>query len=283
MELRNYLIYIHTSPTGRSYIGLTNNFDRRCTQHKSAAANGTGCKAFGNAIRRYGWDAFTHEVLVEGLTAAEAKDMEVKLIAEYNTMSPNGYNLSTGGEHGVHAPEVIERIAAKNRGKKRSPEVCAAISEASRNRSPETLAKIGASVSAALKGKPKSPEHVEAVRSALYSDPQKAAAKSEKRADTVRGTKYDTSKGGSKAMWANRTQEEKDAIQVKRLAKLDRTTQADKARAAHASMTDEQKAQRSANIKAALVHRVKTPEQKDEARLRRNELQRVRRAAKRPT
>ena len=130
---------------------------------------------------------------------------------------------------------------------------------------------------------PKSPEHIEAVRNALYSDPQKAAARAKKIGDAERGIKCDTSKGGAKAMWANRTQEEKDAIQVKRLAKLDRTAQADKARAAHASMTDEQKAQRSANIKAALVHRVKTPEQKDEARLRRNELQRVRRAAKRPT
>lgn len=31
-----YLIYKHTSPSGKSYIGLTNNYQRRCREHKSS-------------------------------------------------------------------------------------------------------------------------------------------------------------------------------------------------------------------------------------------------------
>lgn len=79
-------------------------------------------------------------------------------------------------------------------------------------------------------------------------------------------------------MWANRSEEEVAALQAKRLASLDREALSAKMKASHASMTAEQKAQRAANIKAALAHRVQTPEQKEAARLRRNELQRERRA-----
>lgn len=235
-----YVVYKHTNKkNGKAYIGITSDYDRRSADHRRMA-NTKGKKfAFHLAIRKYGWDGFTHEILHAGLTLEEANAAEVAAIASHGTLEPDGYNLCTGGGCASPSPATLEKMKA-----------------------------------------PKSPEHIEAVRDALYSDPQKAAAKSEKRANTVRGTKYDTSRGGAKAMWENRTQAEKDAIQAKRLAKLDRAAQAEKVKAAHAAMTEEEKAQRAANIRAALAHRVQTPEQKEAARLRRNELQRLRRAAK---
>ena len=58
--------------------------------------------AFGAAINKYGWDNFEHTILLTDLTAEEAIEAEVRLIAEHNTfcgvISGNGYNMTRGGE-----------------------------------------------------------------------------------------------------------------------------------------------------------------------------------------
>lgn len=262
-EPRNFIVYIHTSPTGKSYIGITSKYDKRCQQHRSAARRGVGCRAFGNALRRYGWDAFTHGILQDNLTADEAKAAETKFIAQYDTLAPNGYNLTTGGEHARASDETRAIITANSLARPPATQ--------------ETRAKI----SAAQSGVPKSPEHVEKVRAALYDDQDKAKARAAKAGRTRTGKKYDTSGGGAVAMWAGRSAEDVAAITEKRLASLDRAAQAEKAAAYHARLTDEQKAQRAANIRAALADRRQTPEQKAAAHQRRLALQRIRRAAKR--
>lgn len=88
-----YLIYKHTSPSGKSYIGQTKNYHRRCNEHQTSA----GCVSFSNAIQKYTWERFTHEILVEHLTIDEANILEEQLIKDHNTLAPNGYNLTTGG------------------------------------------------------------------------------------------------------------------------------------------------------------------------------------------
>lgn len=93
----NYCVYKHTTPSGKVYIGITKQ------EVKNRWKNGSGykpCKAFYRAILKYGWNNIQHEVLVTGLTEEEACDMEVKLVAEYNSANPKyGYNLTHGGEH----------------------------------------------------------------------------------------------------------------------------------------------------------------------------------------
>ena len=66
-----FSVYKHTSPSGKSYIGQTSNYDRRCKEHR-----GSKGKAFGTAIKKYGWDSFTHHVLVAGLTLDDANSKE---------------------------------------------------------------------------------------------------------------------------------------------------------------------------------------------------------------
>lgn len=274
--MTTYLVYKHTAPNGKAYVGITDDYERRCKQHKSASKQGVGCRAFGVAIKKYGWNNFKHEILEAGLTAEEAKLREVALIAEHNTLAPNGYNLTEGGEHGTHSEETKELLRQKSTGRVHSEETKRALSDMNGNRPQEWRDKLGVSMSAALTGKPKSPEHIEKVRAALNDDPDKKAARIKKSADANRGSKHDNT--GALTMWANRSEEEVAALQAKRLASLDREALSAKMKASHASMTAEQKAQRAANIKAALAHRVQTPEQKEAARLRRNELQRERRA-----
>ena len=90
-----YIIYKHTSPSGKSYIGQTKNLATRNSAHRSLSSGST---AFVNAIRKYGWCNIIHEILYENLTLEEAKSLERQCICNYNTLSPNGYNIMTGGE-----------------------------------------------------------------------------------------------------------------------------------------------------------------------------------------
>ncbi|RWZ87266.1 MAG: hypothetical protein EO766_12130 [Hydrotalea sp. AMD] len=113
-EERKYLIYIHTSPSGKSYIGQTCNYKRRTTRHKCQTS---GCNLFYKAIQKYGWDSFTHNILVEHLTLDEANIQEVELISKFNTLAPNGYNLNTGGKNAVPSKETREKMSKAKKGK----------------------------------------------------------------------------------------------------------------------------------------------------------------------
>lgn len=87
-----YCVYKHTSPSGKSYIGITNDYTLRCTYHQRA--DGSSPK-FHRAIKKYGWDAFTHDIIVPDITQ-EAMELEVLLIEKYDTRT-NGYNIHPGG------------------------------------------------------------------------------------------------------------------------------------------------------------------------------------------
>ena len=75
----HWLVYIHTSPSGKRYIGITG---RKASERWGVAGNGyKGQSHFWNAIQKYGWQNFHHEVVLEGLTKEEAKKSEMRLIA----------------------------------------------------------------------------------------------------------------------------------------------------------------------------------------------------------
>lgn len=92
---RNYSVYKHTNTeNGKVYIGIT------CQKPERRWQNGAGYTGtvFGNAIKKYGWDGFSHEVIASGLTEKEACAMEIALIAAYKSnIRGIGYNVSGGG------------------------------------------------------------------------------------------------------------------------------------------------------------------------------------------
>lgn len=96
MDNRVFCVYCHTNLTnGKKYIGQT------CNKPENRWSNGNGYKTqtyFYNAIQKYGWDGFRHEILFDGLTQEEANFYEIKMIAEFNSTNPNyGYNITSGG------------------------------------------------------------------------------------------------------------------------------------------------------------------------------------------
>lgn len=90
-----YYVYMHVSPSGKRYIGITQNYLKRWR-------NGLGYwnnKYFYNAIQKYGWDNFEHIIIAENLTLHDAEKMEIELIAKYKTTDGAfGYNHAKGGK-----------------------------------------------------------------------------------------------------------------------------------------------------------------------------------------
>lgn len=95
------LIYLIRSPKMRGYIGqTTKTFEARMSGHKSAARNlvkKDGCRALNNAIRKYGWDNMTKEVILI-CNDSMLDYYEELFIKKFDTLAPNGYNLTTGGD-----------------------------------------------------------------------------------------------------------------------------------------------------------------------------------------
>lgn len=112
--MAQYIIYQYTSPSGKSYIGQTNNIKKRHSAHKSPSSK---CVAFKSAIQKYGINNFEFSILEQGLTADEANVIEERYILECNTLSPYGYNLKTGGDHHILVDEVRKKIGLSHRNK----------------------------------------------------------------------------------------------------------------------------------------------------------------------
>lgn len=103
----DYIVYAHTLYDGRKYIGITSQKPQR--RWRSGEGYKSENSYFYNAIKKYGWDSFKHEILYENLTGEEAKKIEQKLIAKYKTQDrKKGFNM-TGGGDGLHNPTAEQR------------------------------------------------------------------------------------------------------------------------------------------------------------------------------
>lgn len=110
---KNYKVYIHKNKiNNKVYIGITKN---SCFQRWNNGRGYKGCTAFENAIKKYGWNGFDHNILFENLTKEEARKKEISLIVHYNsTNSEYGYNSSPGGN--VMSDQTKLKISLKNSG-----------------------------------------------------------------------------------------------------------------------------------------------------------------------
>ena len=109
-ELRNrkYVVYKHTNLiNGKVYIGQSCDYlDRwRC-----GGKNYFQCIKFYNAIKKYGWDNFSHEVIYADLSKEEADDKEKSMIIKYNSIE-DGYNLKSGGSRGDLSPDSLCKMS----------------------------------------------------------------------------------------------------------------------------------------------------------------------------
>jgi len=96
------LIYkITNAINNKSYIGqTTGSLSQRKRGHKSMALNGSSL-VIHRAIRKYGWDNFTWEILGKCGSKEKLDEMEFYYIKQFKThiSHKQGYNLTFGGEH----------------------------------------------------------------------------------------------------------------------------------------------------------------------------------------
>ena len=119
--MKCYKVYVHINKiNNKRYYGIT------CQNINERWRNGKGYKNhknskkdtyFYNAINKYGWDNFTHEVLFDNLSKEEACLLEQCYIALYDTTNRNkGYNRTTGGESFNHTADTKKALSDLYKG-----------------------------------------------------------------------------------------------------------------------------------------------------------------------
>lgn len=161
-----YCVYMHTAPNGKRYIGITSKPPQKRWRNGTAYSSNPH---FCNAIQKYGWENFSHEVIFDRLTEEAAKRLEQILILTFRSSENKyGYNRSLGGESACglrHSESTKKKMSESHKGEKNyffgkthSPETLEKLRMASmgnqiwvgKHHSEESKAKI----SAAHTGKP---------------------------------------------------------------------------------------------------------------------------------
>lgn len=114
-----YTVYRLTSPSNKVYIGITSR------AVKKRWNNGIGyrkCPMMNSAIKKYGWENFKKEILLENTTESEAKSLETLLIKIHRSNEREfGYNLTEGGDGTTgYCPseETRRKMSAIHKGNK---------------------------------------------------------------------------------------------------------------------------------------------------------------------
>ena len=148
---------------GKAYIGqTTTSLSQRMASRRRANT------VIGKAIRKYGWENFSVEVLEECDMKEELNEREIFWIAALNCKTPNGYNRTDGGDgtHGcVDSDETRAKKSKSKIGHKVSDEIRAKLRAGQLGKKNSFFGKhhtkeTRAAMSARQKGVPKSPEQV---------------------------------------------------------------------------------------------------------------------------
>ena len=109
-----FCVYRHTNKiNGKVYIGQTKHGNNPWTRWGHNAWGYKGSTHFQNAIAKYGWENFEHEILYNNLTAEEANYWEIEEIKNHNATNPDfGYNQTQGGYNGLRNEEVGQKISS---------------------------------------------------------------------------------------------------------------------------------------------------------------------------
>ena len=125
---------ITNSVNGKAYIGKTvNNAEKgRIRKH----LDGKGNQIIKRVVAKYGKDVFSVEILHDGIIPELLDSYEMEAIATHNTVSPNGFNLTSGGEGAIPSDEARRKMSEAHkgnthrRGKKANKETRTKISKA---------------------------------------------------------------------------------------------------------------------------------------------------------
>ena len=103
-----FVYAITNNVNGKRYVGqTTKTIAHRFKQHTSLKG---ACRAIESAIKKHGAENFKIGVLATAENQEELNETETRLIGELGTISPNGYNLKSGGGQTGAVHEETKRI-----------------------------------------------------------------------------------------------------------------------------------------------------------------------------
>ena len=130
-----YIYIITNKINNKQYIGQTlcEDIQTRWKQHRSKKSIGRCLKS---AYLKYGLENFNFKIICISFDEA-LNELEINYIKKYNTISPNGYNLASGGRNKMTHPDTIKLISDKLKGRKLSKERCEKMREWMINNNPQ--------------------------------------------------------------------------------------------------------------------------------------------------
>lgn len=103
---------ITCNETGKCYIGQSIDIENRWLQHICATKYETDNNKFYNAMRKYGYENFTYEIIEECSNSQEELDDRERYWIEYYNSYEDGYNSTRGGQNKawIYNPETIRKM-----------------------------------------------------------------------------------------------------------------------------------------------------------------------------
>lgn len=125
------------------YIGQSVCIPRRLRDHRIGKSS-SNRSALGNAVLKYGWEAFDAKVVLYATDREYLNLMEERLIQAFNSRRPNGFNIRIGGDATPIAEESKQLISKIRKAKFASGELVHHRPNAGKKMSLETRAKMSA-------------------------------------------------------------------------------------------------------------------------------------------
>lgn len=125
-DSKKWCVYKHTCLiNGKIYIGQTSSIKTRWKPFSYK-----NCTMFHEAIQKYGWENFSHEIIEDNLSLEEANEREEYWIKYYDTTNKEkGYNLKSGGMNNLHSLETKLKMSKTRKGVPKTEEHKKHISE----------------------------------------------------------------------------------------------------------------------------------------------------------
>jgi predicted GIY-YIG superfamily endonuclease len=114
MKCKIYIYCVYFPTSEKFYIGQTDNLDRRFRHHFNSDS------LVGKALNKY--DDWKISILHTTSDRNVANQIEIEEIRNFNSIAPNGYNLTHGGDGWSPTKEIREKISVSKRGIKFSQE-----------------------------------------------------------------------------------------------------------------------------------------------------------------
>jgi group I intron endonuclease len=113
-----YIYLITNTVNGKRYVGQTirKNIETRWKAHRKCDSYSCGSYLL-RAYKKYGIEKFKFQIICICFDE-DCNRFEEEYINKFNTLSPNGYNLDTGGKNSKHHPDTIKLLSELNKGDK---------------------------------------------------------------------------------------------------------------------------------------------------------------------